>query len=536
MSPEADVRTASRPSSLKITDLRVARLRGTPFHSTLIRIDTDQGICGYGEVRDGGSPTYALMLKSRLLGQNPCDVDRLFRRIKQFGHHARQAGGVCAVEMALMDLAGRAYGVPAYQLAGGRFRHRVLCYCDTPTVDDGREMGRRLRQRMEEGFAFLKMDIGLGVLRGRSDCVIAPPGMLESSTVMHPFTGIQITERGIGLLCEYVAAVRGEIGYEVPLAADHFGHLGLESCIRLGRALDQFSLAWYEDMIPWQLADQYQRLSESVETPVCTGEDIYLKEGFADLFDRRAIAVAHPDLASAGGILETKKIGDAAQEAGIAMALHMAMSPVAAMASVHAGGGDGELPRPGEPLGGRPGALEQLGDGPARATHRGRPHRRARDPGPRLRGAERGGAARVLRPGGGGAFRPHRRLGLRDLQRPALELRWPPTTSPSCRGDGIAPEVVAEAQRVLDAAGGPELRYTEHPCGAGCYLDQGDPLPESTVEACRRADAVLLGAMGLPDVRWPDGTEMRPQIDLRILLDLYAGCGRSTSMPPTTVR
>ena len=90
-------------------------------------------------------------------------------------------------------------------------------------------------------------------------------------------------------------------------------------------------------------------------------------------------------------------------------------------------------------------------------------------------------------------------------------------------GDGIAPEVVAEAQRVLDAAGGPELKYTEHPCGAGCYLDQGDPLPESTVEACRRADAVLLGAMGLPDVRWPDGTEMRPQIDLRILLDLYAG-------------
>ena len=336
MSPEANFNTASRPSSLKITDLRVARLRGAPFHSTLIRIDTDQGISGYGEVRDGGSPTYALMLKSRLLGQNPCDVDRLFRRIKQFGHHARQAGGVCAVEMALMDLAGRAWGVPAYQLAGGRFRDRVLCYCDTTSVDDGREMGRRLRQRMEEGFAFLKMDIGLGILRGRSDCVIAPPGMLESSTVMHPFTGIQITERGIGLLCEYVAAVRDEIGYEVPLAADHFGHLGLESCIRLGRALDQFSLAWYEDMIPWPLADQYQRLSESVETPVCTGEDIYLKEGFADLFGRRAIAVAHPDLASSGGILETKKIGDAAQEAGIAMALHMAMSPVAAMASVQA--------------------------------------------------------------------------------------------------------------------------------------------------------------------------------------------------------
>ena len=328
--------TASRPSELKITDLRVAALKGAPFRSVLIRIDTNQGISGYGEVRDGGSREYALTLKSRILGENPCDVDRLFRRIKQFGHHARQAGGVCGVEMALMDLAGKAYGVPAYMLAGGKFRDRVLCYCDTTSELDGAEMGRRLRERMEDGFGFLKMDIGLGNLKGKPDCVIAPPGMQQTNQIMHPFTGIQVTEKGIGVLCEYVAAVRDVIGYEVPLAVDHFGHMGLESCIRVGKALDQFSLAWYEDMIPWQFADQYERLSQAVDTPICTGEDVYLKEGFADLFARRAIAVVHPDLASAGGILETKKIGDAAQEAGIAMALHMAMSPVAALASVHA--------------------------------------------------------------------------------------------------------------------------------------------------------------------------------------------------------
>jgi 3-isopropylmalate dehydrogenase len=90
-------------------------------------------------------------------------------------------------------------------------------------------------------------------------------------------------------------------------------------------------------------------------------------------------------------------------------------------------------------------------------------------------------------------------------------------------GDGIAPDVVAEAQRVLDAAGGPTLSYSEHACGANCYLQTGDPLPAATVEACREADAVLLGAMGLPDVRWPDGTEMCPQVDLRFQLDLSAG-------------
>ncbi len=332
---EIYVERHSRPTKLRITDLRLATLVGLPMRCTLLRLDTNQGLVGYGEVRDGASKTYALALKSRIVGENPCDVDRVFRKIKQFGHHARQAGGVCGIEMALMDLAGKAYGVPAYQLAGGKFRDRVLCYCDTPGATDGRQMGRHLKQRIEKGFRFLKMDVGIGLLRGVSDALSAPPGMLGSRNVMHPFTGIQLTHKGIDVLCEYVGAVRDEIGYEIPLAVDHFGHLGLESCIRLGKALDQFSLAWYEDMLPWQLTQQYIRLSQAVDTPLCTGEDIYLKEGFAPLFSARAISIAHPDLASSGGILETKKIGDLAQEHGIAMAMHMAGSPVAALASVH---------------------------------------------------------------------------------------------------------------------------------------------------------------------------------------------------------
>jgi L-alanine-DL-glutamate epimerase-like enolase superfamily enzyme len=89
-------------------------------------------------------------------------------------------------------------------------------------------------------------------------------------------------------------------------------------------------------MIPWQFPDQFRRLTTSCQTPICTGEDIYLKEGFAPLIESNAVSVIHPDLATAGGIMETKKIGDYAQDHGIAMALHMAASPVATMASVHA--------------------------------------------------------------------------------------------------------------------------------------------------------------------------------------------------------
>jgi L-alanine-DL-glutamate epimerase-like enolase superfamily enzyme len=329
---ETHVKTCSRPSDLKITDMRTATIAGG---WPVIRLDTNQGIYGLGEVRDAASKTYALILKNRLLGENPCNVDKLFRKIKPFGHHGRQGGGVCGVEMALMDLAGKAYGVPAYQLAGGKFRDCVRCYCDTDTVPDAAEMGNRLKGRMDQGFTFLKMDLGIPLCRNIPDALSFPKGMLETSTVMHPFTGIRITDKGIGILSDYVATVRDVIGYEIPLAIDHFGHLGLESCIRLARALDKFSLAWLEDMIPWQFTDQYVRLSHACETPIATGEDIYCSEGFTELFEARAISVCHPDLATSGGILETKKIGDRAQERGIAMAMHMAGSPISFMASVH---------------------------------------------------------------------------------------------------------------------------------------------------------------------------------------------------------
>ncbi|HCK10215.1 MAG TPA: mandelate racemase/muconate lactonizing enzyme family protein [Candidatus Latescibacteria bacterium] len=328
--------TASRPSDLRITDMRIVRLKNVPMRSSnLIRLDTNQGIYGLGEIRDGASFAYALILKRVIVGENPCNVDQVFRKIKQFGGHARQGGGVCAVEMALMDLAGKAYGVPAYQLVGGKFRDKVRIYCDTDSTQDAAEMGDRLKKRMESGFTFLKMDIGLRLLRSVDGAVSAPAGMLETNNVMHPFTGIQITEKGCDWLVDYVARVRNTIGYEIPLASDHFGHIGIESCIKLGKKLDRFNLAWYEDMVPWQFTDQYVRLTNACDTPICTGEDIYLKEGFKDLIENRAVGIIHPDLATSGGITETKRIGDYAQEHGIAMAMHMAATPVAQMASVH---------------------------------------------------------------------------------------------------------------------------------------------------------------------------------------------------------
>src|SRR6266540_1237613 len=284
-----NVRRNSIPSQLKITDLRIAVITGAPMNVPLIRIDTNQGVSGYGEVRDGGSKIYALMLKSRILGENPCNVDKIFRKIKQFGAPARQAGGVCGIEMALWDLAGKAYGVPAYQMLGGKFRDRVRLYAD---ISGG-------------------------------------------ARVMHPFTGIEITDKGVEILAEYVAEIRSVIGLEIPLASDHYGHIGVNSCIKLTRAMEKNNLAWMEDMVPWQLGHLIKQIKESTTTPILTGEDIYLKEDFIKLIEMEAVDMIHPDLASSGGLLETKKIGDYAMERGVPMAMHFAGSPISFRANVH---------------------------------------------------------------------------------------------------------------------------------------------------------------------------------------------------------
>lgn len=342
--PEDHIRAASRPTDLKITDLRTTTVGWGGWRFPIIRIDTNQGISGYGEVRDGASQKYALMLKSRLLGENPCNVDKLFRKIKQFGHHGRQGGGVCGVEMALMDLAGKAYDVPAYMLAGGKFRDQIRMYCDTPNEPTGEAMGKKLVERREQGFTMLKMDLGVDSLFGIEGTLSWPMGMLPDDNglaqqdlrhLQHPFTHVRLTEKGIAILAEYVADVRQILGYETPLAVDHFGHIGIDDCLRLGEALESFNLAWLEDMVPWQFTEQWVQLERTLHTPVCTGEDIYLKEGFKPLLENRAVNVIHPDLATSGGILETKKIGDLAQEHGVSMALHMAGTPISTMASVH---------------------------------------------------------------------------------------------------------------------------------------------------------------------------------------------------------
>ncbi len=356
-----NVSRASGPSDLKITDLRVAEKGNGGFMSRIVRIDTNQGIYGLGDIRDGTDQRFALFLKSKIIGLNPCNVEMIFKVIKQFGGHGRQGGGVSAVEMACWDICGKALGVPVWQLLGGRYRDKVRCYADTPESKDPAVQLERLKARVtEHGFTWLKMDLGIHHVNDQADTLVnskywneqggglnsyymgrsfANGGYTDYWKKEHPFPQVQITDKGIEGIAKVVEGVRNVVGPEIPLACDHFGHIDVNQFIRLGRALEKYRMAWLEDCVAWFYIDQWKTITDSIETPTLTGEDIYMLGGmlggFKPLIDAHAVDIIHPDLVSAGGILETKKIGDYAEEAGIPMALHANSTPIAWMANVH---------------------------------------------------------------------------------------------------------------------------------------------------------------------------------------------------------
>jgi L-alanine-DL-glutamate epimerase-like enolase superfamily enzyme len=251
--------------------------------------------------------------------------------------------------MALWDLTGKAYNVPAWQLLGGRYRDKVRLYADTPGANDPVKFAETMKRRVEiQGFTWLKMDLGIHVVAKNPDSLVnskfwdGAAGQYDLRTYMgygntlHPFTQVQITEKGLDGLAEYVEQVRNAVGYEMPLCADHFGHFDVNNSIRFGKHMEKYRLAWLEDMVPWFDIENNKVLSHALETPILTGEDIYcLRDGFKPLIDARAVDIIQPDLGTSGGLLETKRIGDYAEENGVAMALHMAGSPVCFMANVH---------------------------------------------------------------------------------------------------------------------------------------------------------------------------------------------------------
>jgi len=191
------------------------------------------------------------------------------------------------------------------------------------------------------GLTFVKFDVGIHLLRDVSGALVGSRSPYDlpighaARRQAKGLVGAQVTDRGLARLSEIVAAVRQAVGPELPLAIDHFGPISVKDAIRIGNALEPYSLSWLEDMLPWTDVEGNRLVTRAINTPTLNGEDIYLLEGWREMIEQRAIDIIQPDLLTAGGMLETKRIADYGEAHGLPTVLHCASSPIGFMANVH---------------------------------------------------------------------------------------------------------------------------------------------------------------------------------------------------------
>jgi len=315
---------------VKITDLKCALLGDNP----VIRIVTDEGIDGYGEI-EATKPyavSHVLFFRDSLLGEDPTNVERVMLKIRQRGSFKPWGSAISAIEMALWDIAGKAAGIPVYKLLGGKVRDRVRVYngglrfpMETYSPEEYAESTRKMMDA-PEGFTIIKQPIGFHspMKRAVADFFYGEPspvglqGRLDRG---------MITERGMNHLVACVAAMKAVTGDRIGLALDCGPGFSPKDALKFARAVEPYNLMWLEDMItgdytPYVHADVYRDVTWNTTTPIHTGEQIYLRHNFKELIERHAINVVGPDPADVGGIAELKWIAEYADLHGIMMAPH----------------------------------------------------------------------------------------------------------------------------------------------------------------------------------------------------------------------
>lgn len=313
---------------MKITDLKCAVLGNNP----IIRIKTDEGIDGYGEV-EAYKPylkPHILFYRDLILGQDPTDVERVMLRIRKLGSFKPWGSAVSAIEMALWDIAGKAAGAPVYKMLGGKVRDRVRVYNGAIrfpmagfSPEDYAENTAKMKAR-PENFCLIKQAIGF-----HSQMPSQVPGFTYSElrSGQRPFNRGPLTERGLKHAIACVEAIKSVLGDEVGLALDCGPGWMVPDAIRLAQALEPLNIMWLEDLLtgdynPYVMADMYREVTRSTSTPIHTGEQIYLRQHFKELFEKQAVRVVGPDPCDVGGIAELKWVAEYADLHGILMAPH----------------------------------------------------------------------------------------------------------------------------------------------------------------------------------------------------------------------
>ena len=276
----------------------------------VVEIETDDGLIGWGECYGPARITAAVVqsIALWLIGEDPLRTDFLWQmiyaRLRDHGQKGAVIEGLSGIDIALWDIKGKHFGVPAHRLLGGPLRGEVQAYATglyrRKSGDPLRYLAEEAAGYVAEGFKAVKLKVGFGV---EEDAAVT-------------------------------RAVREAIGPDIALMVDANHAYDAVAAIRLGRMIEAHDIGWFEEPVPPEDVAGYRAVKAAISIPIAGGECEFTRFGFRDLLVSRAIDIIQPDTCAAGGLSECKKIADMAEAFGVRYNPHVWGTGIAIAASL----------------------------------------------------------------------------------------------------------------------------------------------------------------------------------------------------------
>ncbi|MFS0784446.1 mandelate racemase/muconate lactonizing enzyme family protein [Bacillus sp. 1P06AnD] len=331
---------------MKITSVDVMKLtqgaptvKGTPWNPTVVRINTDEGISGFGEIglaygnAEKAQFGMAQDFAELIIGMNPMNNEEIWEKLLRMTFWGMGGGGVIfaamsAIDIALWDIRGKKLGVPVYQLLGGKTNNKLRAYASQIQFDWGKdshalvqpeEYAEATRKAMAEGYTCIKVD---------------PVGFdLDGNWMGWSNYGI-LEYNQLKIAVDRVAAIREAGGPGLDIIIELHSLTDTNSAIQLGRELEQFRCFYYEEPTMPLNTESMKQIAQNIHIPVASGERIYSRWGYRPFLENRSLQVIQPDLGNCGGLTEGKKICDMAHIYDASVQMHICGGPLATAAAL----------------------------------------------------------------------------------------------------------------------------------------------------------------------------------------------------------
>ncbi len=331
---------------MKITSVDVIKvlngqpsIKGTPWNPICVRINTDEGISGFGEAGlCYGNVNHAAFgccvdFAELIIGMDPMNIEAIWNKLHRMTFWGMGGGGVVfagisAIDIALWDIKGKALNAPVYQLLGGKTNEKLRAYASQIQFDWGKvcrplvkpeEYAEAAKKAMAEGYTCVKVDpVGFD-LQGRW-MGWSNYGLLEYDQMK--------------VAVDRIAAIREAGGPGLDIIIELHSLTDTNTAVQLGRELEQFRCFYYEEPTQPLNAALCKEICSKVKIPMATGERSYSRWGFRQFFEERTLGIIQPDLCNTGGISEGKKICDMAHVYDVGVQIHICGGPISTAAAL----------------------------------------------------------------------------------------------------------------------------------------------------------------------------------------------------------